>query len=481
MINALDAPASVELDLLAPPPITEFLLDESDIRLIMGPRGELKTSGSYLAWLIEGQVSPPESRPYRVIVVRDTWTNLERTTIETLREYQRRGLRVIFSEGDREAIVGGNLVHCFFLGMDHLKDLNKFQGFGAAGLWIEEPAPAALNDIGAGLPAEVLGIGWTSLRQPGVRHRAIISLNPPDEDHWTLQLGPKVAALKRIEGKAPLTFREFRIPKGTNPWISDEDRAQWRAALELVGRGDLVQRLSEGRPGFVVQGEEATPEYSDTSHVAKSSLQPLERVEIIRLWDFGLTPVCVWSQVSPLGAWQILWAVIGEGMGIEELIEIHVLPWERRYLGERQAWRFRDIGGPEALYPDQSSSERSALLSMQELLTNVSYEPGPIEWPARINALKRALNRKIRGRDLVQIDPECTLVRRTLRGGAHYPKDSNGQVVRTVQALKRVSGLYHNVLDALCHGAAVLFPVITSTPPPPKPKEAPSDLAWMGR
>lgn len=467
------------------PHIGAFIASPAHTKIVMGPRGEMKTTGSYynlLYWA--STVEDKSALPYRVIWVRDTWTNLQKTAIATLKEIQARdGLAVQFGDGEHEALIGNGLVQVFFVGMDHLKDLNKFQGFGAGALVIDEPAPAAVNDIGVGLPVEVYGVGATSLRQGGVPHRVVIPMNPPEEDHWTLQLPQVIAALKRRPEYRALTLAVeiFRIPRGENPWITDEDRLRWRATLEASGRGDLVSRLSEGRPGFVVQGEEAFPEYSEAIHVAPHPLQPMARMTVVRSYDFGLTPVCVFSQVTPAGHWLLLGAVAGENMDLDTLLTIHALPWLQHYLGNLREWTFRDIGGPEALVKDPLSGAEIMPTLLKVFGGSINYEAGPIGWADRLQPMKRALNRMIRGRGLVQVDPDAKLLRRMLRGGAHYPKDSNGQIVRTKAALKRVSGIHGDLLDACCHAAAILFPVQPPTPAPRRVKPPPSEHSWMSR
>ncbi len=169
-------------------PVTEFRL-----LMLTSSRGEGKSSGAIFALLALAERVRRDGKgsllPLRVAVVRDTWVNLSRTTIATFEKQHRMGLDLTWRDGQREAIVPGQL-HFFFFGMDNRADVDKLQGFEAAVLWLEEVAPGA--ELTQGIPAETLGIGRTSLRQEGVPKRILMTFNPPDEDHWPLWHGTPV-------------------------------------------------------------------------------------------------------------------------------------------------------------------------------------------------------------------------------------------------------------------------------------------------
>jgi len=138
-------------------------LDEMRVLILRGARGEGKTSGGLWACMALAErlaVESPEILPLRVGVVRDTWTNLERTTLVSFEENARLGLELEFLNGRREARVacaGTDFVHFWFFGLDRPDDADKLQGFACGILWLEEVAPAAR--VASGVPASVVGIG----------------------------------------------------------------------------------------------------------------------------------------------------------------------------------------------------------------------------------------------------------------------------------------------------------------------------------
>ncbi len=466
----------------ATPTIGQFMQSKEFVCLLMGPRREGKTTGGiYKPLYVARQGIPKDRLPLRGIVVRDTWVRLQQTTMDNIHQEARKGLRVKWMNQDRECILEDNEVHLYFLGVENSDDINKLQGMGAAFLWLEDPAPAA--DISGGIPPEVFGMGVTSLSQPGVPHWVQITMNPPDEDHWIMNVAQMLPQLMGEKYRDQFKVKYFRIPPGER--VPEAERERNRAALMAIGRGDLVQRLVEGRVGQIVQGEPVTPDFNELLHVAKMPLPILQNVDIIRMWDFGLHPCIVWSQVTPRGHWNILAAHVGENIGLTQLIDNFVKPWESEYLIKGHN-KFRDIHDPSGTMREQSDSNTSAITTMVEML-DANPEPGPVEWATRRDSMNALLSRQSRGVGIFQVDPDCKLVIRTLRGGAHYPKDGLGRITATVEAMKRASGLYHNVLDCLCYGAAVLFPIhdqllraLGRTPKVPQKVKPLGRHSWMG-
>lgn len=386
--------------------------------------------------------------------------------MENLRELQAQGLPVTWLDQGREARIM-DWVHLFFLGMDTFADLSKFQGFKAGRLWIEEPAPVVdvsggVAAASAGLPAEVFGVGATSLRQLGVEPRIVITMNPPDEENWTMKLHDRLRDLQRARPDLRhVTMRIFDLKPGENRYITDQQRGVWEAALVMAGRGDVVARLIHGQVGFVQLGEAVTPEYSDALHLAPGRLffSPHQRT-VWRSFDFGQNPTCVWAQEMASGRLHILGARVGENIGMEQFVDLHLLPFERTFGEEFPHHEIRSTGDPAGLYPEQSNSEQTAVRVLEQALGRTfGYEKGPVAWPTRLQAIKGLLGGPtIRGTGRLQIDPvQAQAVRKALRGGAHYPKDGNGNPVMTVQAMKKASGLHSHPFDCLCYLAAAIW------------------------
>jgi hypothetical protein len=388
-------------------------------------------------------VNPAESRPIPWAIVRDTWTNLERTTLRSLLyphpgsfEEQLRPLLKV-SDGGRLVELPGFWTALFF-GVDTLDDLNKLQSLQLGGLWVEEPAPAAATDIGGGLDENVLKVGITSLRHPCDYQTAQVTSNYPDEDHWSwrrfwVEKNPKRAT--------------FRIPSGENPHLPKEYRANMRAAL--ADDAGLLQRLVLGEPGFVVQGAKVTPEYEALKHKAQVDLQPIEGVRGYRFYDGGHNPTCVVAQITPGNRLNVYETFLGEGIGMAQLLEEYVGPAMKGRYAMIKDWE--DTGDPNLLSREQSDIRRSPAWYIEEML-GAQFIPGPTRFETLTTGIKAALNKTVDGVPWVQISKSEHYLSKGLRGGWHYRKSPTGQL-----SAKPLKNIFSHPCDAFAHGCCYLL------------------------
>ena len=445
------------------PTIWRCLKSPADITLLWGSRREGKTVGA-LATILHHASFFPGAQPIKVAVVRDTWVNLDRSVIDALIQgTARRWWDFELTKGGLEGNLNHGVARLFFFGIKADSDLVRFQGLEFGILYIDDVAPAA--DLESGVDQAVLSMGMSSLSQAGMRHRVVMTSNPPDEDHWLLQVfGPRLEGRRTHGG---VVVEGFRGLPGENPHISQEFRDQMAAGFELEGRLDLRQRLWGGEIGFVPPGTAVTPEFGPL-HIAEEPLKFHEGWStIIRGWDFGLNPTCVWLVVTPLGEIRVLGCVVGKNIGLEQLIKTAVEPWQERHgigkpvatrgggfgAGAEAGFRFRDIGDPAGLQREQSNSDRSAAWVLQTML-NTSFEAAPPDWPARRDSVRAVLNQMLRGRPRFQVDPDAKPIIAALRGRWHYHKFSDGRV-----SPLPVKDMASHPGDALAYVTAVLFPV----------------------
>lgn len=447
---------------LLSPTVWRFVHDDRDVVIIYGPRREGKTTGA-IARVLRIAATNPAAQPLIVACVRDTWTNLQRTVIQSLKKGMALGWwDVEFRNSETECVLNGGKVHIFFFGMDRPADANKFQSFECGVLWISEPAPAA--DLASGVPIEVFAVGLTSLSQAGFSGSVQIDMNPPDEDHWTVALIDRLIEMNKPE----ITVGDHWIEPGENRHVSDAYRKRMRVGLELAGRDDLVERLVLGHVYSPRQGVSVSPkfiEHGPGAHVFVGDIEVNPFWDCFRFWDFGLNPTCVWAQTSPMGHFNILGCVVGENIGIEQLIPEKVLPWQvkygmvpeardynRRRGGARRPWVWRDIGDPAGSQREQSNSERSARKALEAMLTT-RFEPGPVAWPARRDSITWVLNQWRGTTRMLQIDPEARALIKALRGDWHYARTSAGVISKIP-----VKNLASHPGDAFGYGCAKLFP-----------------------
>ena len=456
--------------------------NEWRLLILMGARSEGKTTGTIMACAALAEdlrLKGFKGFPIVVAFVRDTWENLKRTTLPSFRENRAKGLPIEMFDGGKQATFGPQdapWVHFWFFGLDRAEDADKLQGFSCAILVLEEVAPAA--GIATGVPPEALGIGATSLKQPGVPKRILLPMNPPDDDHWVLKVEKylaqagldfvRVHRFEMAEGEKSAHFERLAaMTQGEEAqgWQLAADefdayRQANRAFLESIGRGDLVQRLVHGQVGFAQTGEAVVPNFSRVLHVAKEPLQVYRNLPILRGFDSGagdLHPACVWVQAAHALGVNVLASRVAENVGIEEFITEQVLPLQRKYgwlvpsagtsFGPpaRAGFTFRNLGDPACLDMSGISSQLTVAKVIQNRLGG-GFEPGPQDWDSRRQALLAAFERpgKRNRPRFVQIDPEENEVLiKALSGRFHYGKDlATGRINGTIENAKRLSGIY---------------------------------------
>jgi hypothetical protein len=239
--------------------------------------------------------------------------------------------------------------------------------------------------------------------------------NYPDEDHWTWQ--------RWILNQAAGT-RYFRIPPGER--ASAEQRAEWARAL--AARPDLLRRLLEGLPGVVMLGDQVAKGFRRTDHVSRERIPLIHGAPLYFGFDFGHTPTCVIGQPNHFTL-VVRAGLYLQGQGMRQLMQDMVMPW----LGRYAPWVLRNpdehalVGyDPSGETGEQADIENSALTVIKDELGGGWYEPGPVRWPNRKDALVSIFNRA-HGVLIEENDFTCDLIR-ALDGRWYHPKSHQGEL-----------------------------------------------------
>jgi len=373
-------------------------------------------------------------------IIRDTWENMQATTLKTFFEWFPPGIFGSFHATKRvftwaNGVAEGEVT---FLGMDEPADASKLMSRELAGFAIDEPAPAISS---GGVDEMIFDIGLSRLRQQNMNWYSVkLAENNPDENHWTYSrfVDPGTDGFEIWQPDKP--ENEAHLP----PEYYAELRGVWGH------RPDLIRRFVEGEFGFQQTGKAVTPEWDDRLHLG-TGLLPVKRVPLTLLWDFGHNPTCLVTQVTPMGHWLILDALVGDGIGVAELIGDAVKP----LLAERyEGFKWRHIGDPAGSQREQTSIHRSAVRYLTKELGG-GWRPGPVKPHERIDPLRAVMNKAIQGRGMLQVDRQrARAVWQALRGGWHYHVARTGLVSGEPR-----KNIHSHPGDALGYGAARLFPL----------------------
>lgn len=439
------------VEFIANPVQRQFIESRAQADLMSSRKGEGKSAG--LVWSIFYHTSHNPGATW--IVIRDTFENLKRTTLQEFLRWFPDKVFGHYSAGDKVYVWDearcGLRGKVYFMGVEDDVDASKIASMPLAGVAIDEPSGAAGES--SGVSEFVFDTAIAQLRQPGMKWYAVkLAQNNPDESHWTFRrfVSPGTPPDESI-ALLPMQESGYRAWQTREPENVDNLPPGYyeNMARTWAHRPDLVRRFVEGKYGFQQVGRAVTPEWSDEMHLV-SRLQPVKGSPLYLLWDGGLNPTCVITQVTPMGFWLILESHVGDGIGAYQLIEDVIKPaMTTRYRG----FTWTHVGDPNLKSAEQSDSRQSAAALITRELGG-RFLPGPIEVDKRVDPLRSVLRRTLSGRGVVQVDRDKAKdVWHALRGGWHWHIARGG----TVGQIKK--NMHSHPGDCMGYGASHLFPL----------------------
>lgn len=431
-----------------------------------GTRGDGKTQGAFGAMVAHAQAHHQAGYPLptRWLGAADTFASHGAKTHQSMLDPMWKGCWRLRDGGHLAVFeVGGTeLVHLRLFGVEDQSGMDRLRA-ESHGLWFEEPAPSSVLVQSSGLSESAWGLGITSCRLPSYRHPKLMTLNYPDEEHWTWQ---------RFVANPMEGTRYFRIPPGE--LASHEQREEWKRAL--ANRPDMLRRLLAGQPGAVILGPQVAVGFSTDTHVRPC--RPARGFPVGIGQDGGHTPTSVIGQRVD-GRFRVLAALTSDHAGIRQHVQHVLLPW----LGEHTPWVLDDHTlckvwyDPSLNTDEQADIEANPLRVMNSLLRGV-YNAGPVSWDGRKNPMLSLLNAMNGGQPVLEIDPvQARGLVKALDGGWYYAQGPDGKLRKADTAAgtaqpKKPNHPHEDFGDAFCYLVAGLAPL--SAPRDPKRYQTPS-------
>ena len=264
--------------------------------------------------------------------------------------------------------------------------------------------------------------------------------NPPDTDSWWYRMfeeesRPNAILFKQPSGLSKDAENIVNLPEGYYTNLAQ--------SLDAEARKVYI----EGKYGFVMDGKIVYPEYSDLIHCAE--VKPIKGLVIHRGWDFGLTPSCVFTQISPAGNFNILDECVSDNLGIERFSSHVITHSGVNFPG----FTFTDTGDPAGKQRAQTD-EKTCFQILQA--KNIEIEAGVQTVALRLESVKKALRTIANKTPCLQLDPKCKTLRKGFQGGYQYRRIQISSERYTEEPDKN---LYSHPHDALQYVAARLFAV----------------------
>ena len=354
--------------------------------------------------------TPPvgKVRRSRWAVVRNSYRELQDTTLQTWREWVPQPLRAWKAsdmlDSVRIPLPDGTRVEAdvLFRALDRPDDIGKLLSLEVTGAWINEAReiPRAVFDAIQGrlgrFPPRV--VTW---------HGLIADTNPPDTDHWWYRI---------FEENRPAGFEVFHQPPGDSaaaenvanlpPGYYDRIRAgKDQAWVDVYIRGQY---------GFVRDGKVIYPEYRDELHFAESVAPDPAHPLHIGL-DFGLTPAAVVAQ-EVHGQLRLIDEVVTEDMGAARFAEALKSRLRTEYAG----YAIGTITGDPAGDQRAQTDERTPF----DILRTHGIEALPADSNdvivRRESVAARLTRLTMTAEPALVVGPRCRVVRKGFLGGYKY-------------------------------------------------------------
>lgn len=394
------------------PTVRAFSRSNAFVRGIMGPFGSGKSSGCVIEAVKIGNLQHAigGKRRARIVCVRNTYRQLEDTTVRTLYEWlppQHFGTPHISEHRYVVDRLAPDLeIEFLFRALDRAEHVSNLLSAEYTAAWVNEAREVPwsvvkplLGRVGRFPPAKDGG---------AVRAGVFMDTNPPDTDSWWYQL---------FEERRPDNAEIFKQPSGRSPLAENLPNLPEAYYDNLVRTmdADEVRCYVDGQYGYVKDGRPIYGEYADNVHCKE--VEPVFSAEIIRGWDFGLTPACVWAQVLPDGRFLVFDELCGDD------IDIHSFGQAVLQHHSQAGYRGRviDVGDPAGLQRSSTAKPddaRSCFAVLRGL--GVQVLPGEQGLPIRLGSIKHALQRMRGGMPAFVIHPRCKMLRKGFQGRYQY-------------------------------------------------------------
>lgn len=411
------------------------------VRGVMGPRGSGK-SGASIAEAVQGAFAQNANqrgyRRSRFLVLRDTYRQLETTTIPSFKKWLGHASRFT----GQYPIRGFTKLPCpdgsriemetIFLAMDGENIIDNLQSFEASFAWINEARGIERPDV-VSMVQSSCGRFPSKDEEGCVSKFVVMDTNPPDEYHWWYHadMVQPVDGWQFFRQVSPLLYDG---PPGT--FVNDKNRYRPNPAatyariqnagydywLDMIpGSSDaFIRTMVMGMYGTLVTGK---PVYESFWHEDVVSPKPLEMHDSLTICvgidTSGLHPGAVFGQIAG-GRVNVLRELHMKDTPFDEFIEAAFIPFVQTHFPRNPIICILDPSNPRLGVGGKTALQLLQARGFEATLATTN------RFNLRLGAVVYLLQR----RGAFAIDPCCKMVIEGFRGKYHYKKiESSGLMV----------------------------------------------------
>lgn len=423
------------------PVYREFHESGAKCRYLQGGLGAGKTTAAVWESIFQTRF------PNNVILhLRKTFTAMNKSVIPTFdREFPAQLRKKPFHKTEHKQECVNGTVH-YFGSMDSPAQRENYRSFEAGLIVLYEASEFEWEDF-------LLIFGRIG-RVHGARGNIVMESNPPDSRHWLYSL-----FLEKEAGNPD--YKMWKIPTEANrdhlpPGYIEGIQHQYRDSP------NLLKRFLEGEFGSILGG---TPVYqfSEARHCNRFlKFDPARPV--FRGWDFGFhRPACVWAQMDGLDNFNVLRAVVGDRIHIDQWSD-KIIQISNQFYPNAEFIDFCDIEG--------ASVSANSLRTEFDVLRSKGLEPRAKRSSIKegIQIIQNMLNTNNGDRPIFQVHPDSARILIESMSHGYVWEKRLGYL--TENPLK--GNGYDDIADALRYICVNLFGVAK-----PKWREQADSFVWQ--
>ena len=377
----------------------------------MGPVGSGKSVGCCVALYQLMRQFDAVGLPSRWAVVRNTYRELEDTTIRTWDDwfgqygsFMRQNMTYTYDFKARHQVL--------FRALDRPQDVGKLLSLEISGAWLNEvrEIPKAIYDM---VQTRIGRYPRRDAYQDDIpQFSLLLDSNPMDDFHWYYRLAEELK---------PDNAAFYRQVSGLDPKAENVDNLPPDYYANIVkGKDDAWTKVYvHGEYGFAVDGKPVWPAFKDSVHVSSATLTPDDSPVTCGM-DFGLTPAATFMQQSETGQWRVLSEVVTDDVAADEFGPIVLAHVGKLYPGCKVRY-WGDPAGSQRSQADKNTPFRVLQAQGIDCQPAIADSAKPNDFDLRVKAVSSLLLKlDMAAEPALIISPACKYLRRALAGGYKY-------------------------------------------------------------
>lgn len=448
------------------------------VRCVMGPVGSGKTVGCIMELFMQAfnqWKNPVDNvRRSKFAIIRDTYKNLNNTTLETLKQWFPEGSFSKFKlsppieiQWDFDLAEDDHVqVHFICLALDSPNAMEDLKSNEFSGAFVNECV--AIDEDVINMLIQRIG-RWPGKKldpEGKTKSFVIMDTNPPNIGNWfQVYKDEKKPKGWTFYDQPPAMF--FHRDPVTGKYTFVPNVGQRKG----IPRAENIENLKEGFGYYTKTAETADPSYTlvyscmkygevgagtavyitynDDLHCAKAPILFNQMLPLFLGFDYGLTPACVFAQYTPYGQLQIIDELFEKNMGIVRFLDNLVIPKLVNDYRLSEGTTIIAVGDPAG--NTRVGTDETTCMEIM-LSRGIPIEPCKTNaLVPRLESVRHFLNTLANGQPALRLSPVCKMLRRGFQGLYRFELMRGDSSRLRDEPSKNDYSHPHDALQYICH------------------------------